>query len=371
MKVLILSITAGEGHNSTANAIKQCFESHGDTAEVFDAYAYVSKALYGLIKHGYLLVTKDLKSLYSMSYSKLEKRKLAKNTMFRTANTLVTKKLKKLMHEFQPDAVIYTHSFLGVVTDMLKTERGVDVPMIGVVTDYTVHPYWEEARSIDKIVVGSHLLSSQLFRKGFSKEKIAPIGIPVRKQFFESKSKEQARKELGIENKFTALLMAGSMGYGNIANVVKELDEIDADFQIISVCGNNKSAKESVDKLGAKKNVLNFGFTKEVSLLMDAADVIITKPGGLTVSESLVKNLPMILCNPIPGQEDRNATFLVNSGVAMAVDKHTPLADVFYQLLNNPVRIETMLKSIEHVSPKRSTEDLYDLTKELVLNYDD
>ena len=93
MKVLILSITAGEGHNSTASAIKQCFESHGDKAEVFDAYAYVSKLLYGVIKHGYLLATNELKLIYNMSYSKAERRKLARNTTFRMANSLVTKKL--------------------------------------------------------------------------------------------------------------------------------------------------------------------------------------------------------------------------------------------------------------------------------------
>lgn len=371
MKILILSITAGEGHNSTAAAIKECFERHGDTAEVFDAYRYVSRVLYGVVKHGYLMVTKNLKSIYDKSYAMAEKRKTMENTFFRSVNSVLAKKLKKLMSEFKPDALLYTHPFLGVVTDQLKTDRGVDIPMIGIVTDYTVHPFWEEARSTDKIVIGSPLLKSQFYRKGISEERISPIGIPVRSQFFESLDKKQAREMYGLDNKFTVLLMGGSMGYGNLADTVKELDGTEGDFQIVCVCGNNKSAKETIDKLDTKKKVLNFGFTNEVSNLMDASDIIITKPGGLTVSEALLKKLPMILCNPIPGHELRNVTFLVNSGVAMLADEHAHFSDLLYQLLNNPSRHEGMLKAIEAVAPRRSTEDLYDLTRELVTYYDD
>lgn len=371
MKVLILSITAGEGHNSTAEAIRQTFAEHGAEAEVFDAYRYVSKALYEIIKQGYLLVTKDFKKLFAKSYALAENRKTTGTSLYRIANLQLTKKLGKYIKQYSPDAIIYTHSFLGVVTDLLKTKNGIDVPMIGVVTDYTVHPLWEEARSTDRIVIANELLTSQLCRKGIRVEQIAPIGIPVRKQFTESVPKARARAELGLADKTTVLLMGGSMGYGDIASVVEELDAVDGDFQIISVCGNNREAKESVDALRTKKRVLNFGFTKEVSLLMDASDVIITKPGGLTTSEALVKKLPIIICNPIPGHEQRNANFLLNNGVAMAVDAHTHFEDVFYQLLHSPTRLAGMAHAIEAIAKPNSTEDLYKLTKELVDEYED
>lgn len=370
MRVLILSITAGEGHNSTAEAIRQCFEAHGDEAVVFDAYRYVSKALYSIVKKGYLLVTKDFKTLFAKSYALAEGRRVdSSHSIYRISNMQLTKKLGKFIRQYAPDAIIYTHSFLGVVTDLLKTKNGIHVPMIGIVTDYTVHPLWEEARSSDKIVIANELLKSQLYRKGFSDDRIAPIGIPIRAQFSQKIPKARARAQLGLADKYTVLLMGGSMGYGDIAGVVEELDAINADFQIISVCGNNVEAKTSIDALHTRKRVMNFGFTKEVDLLMDASDAIITKPGGLTVSEALAKGLPIIICNPIPGHEQRNAAFLLNNGAAMAVDLHTHFEDVFYQLLHNPARAEGLVRSVEALGKPRSTEDLYDLTDELVKRY--
>ena len=370
MKVLILSITAGEGHNSTAAAIKDCFEAHGDTAEVFDAYRYVSKALYEVIKQGYLLVTKDFKTLFAKSYALAESRKPDhSNSIYRIANLQLTKKLSKYIKQFAPDAIIYTHPFLGVVTDLLKTRNGILVPMIGIVTDYTIHPLWEEARSTDKIVIANDLLRSQLYRKGIRDEQIAPIGIPIRKAFSTKIPKDRARAMLGLEDKLTLLLMGGSMGYGDIAGVVSDLDAINTDFQIISVCGNNAAAKEAIDALRTRKRVLNFGFTKQVDLLMDAADVIATKPGGLTTSEALAKRLPIIICNPIPGHERRNASFLLNNGVAMEVDKHIHFEDVFWQLTHNPARVECFRQAIEAIAKPDSTESLYALTRDLVKQY--
>lgn len=372
MKVLILSITAGEGHNSTAEAIRQTFAEHGDEAEVFDAYRYVSKALYEIIKQGYLLVTKDFKKLFEKSYALAENRKASGETsLYRIANLRLTQKLGKYIKQYAPDAIIYTHAFLGVVTDLLKTRNGIDVPMIGVVTDYTVHPLWEEAHSTDRIVVASELLASQLYRKGLSDAQLTPIGIPVRKQFSKCVPKARARAELSLADKMTVLLMGGSMGYGDIASIVQELDLVEGDFQIISVCGNNREAQESVDALRTKKRVLNYGFTKDIPRLMDASDVIITKPGGLTTSEALVKGLPIIICNPIPGHEQRNASFLLNNGVAMAVDEHTHFADVFYQLLHSPTRLDGMRRAIEAIAKPSSTEDLYALTKQLTEEYFD
>ena len=141
MKVLILSITAGEGHNSTAAAIKDCFAAHGDTAEVFDAYRYVSKALYEIVKQGYLLVSKDFKALFAKSYAMAENRRAGGqngNSFYRVANMQLTKKLSKYIKQYAPDAIIYTHPFLGVVTDLMKTRNDIQIPMIGVVTKIRV-----------------------------------------------------------------------------------------------------------------------------------------------------------------------------------------------------------------------------------------
>jgi len=135
------------------------------------------------------------------------------------------------------------------------------------------------------------------------------------------------------------------------------------------VCGSNQEAFKRVEKLKTKNRVLNFGFTDKVDLLMDAADCIVTKPGGLTTSEALAKRLPMIIINPIPGQEDRNTEFLLNSGAAVSVSKTFPLDEAVYSLFSCPERFDAMLPAIDLIrkpdSTKRLCECIRDLAEEI------
>ena len=171
-------------------------------------------------------------------------------------------------------------------------------------TDFTIHPFWEDA-DLDYYVTANELLNHQASKKGIDTSKILPIGIPIHPKFGKKMDKLEARNILGIEDKPTILIMSGSMGYGNLETIITDMDTMDMDFQIISICGNNKNLKE--DRWDDnKEKVYNYGFTDKVDIIMDAADCIVTKPGGLTTSESLAKGLPMIIINPIPGQEERN-----------------------------------------------------------------
>ena len=177
------------------------------------------------------------------------------------------------------------------------------------------------------------------------------------------KARIAARDKLGLaRDKTTLLVMGGSMGYGNMDELVRRIDALDAerDFQIIAVAGRNAQMKASLDRLAEKSRhrVLATGFVNYVSTLMDAADCIITKPGGLTTSESLAKNLPMIIVNPIPGQEERNTEFLLNNGCAMATSKTVPLEECIYQLLLSDVRLEAMRACIRSVAKPDSAGEL-------------
>lgn len=160
------------------------------------------------------------------------------------------------------------------------------------------------------------------------------------------------------------------MGYGNSRKLVRQITEIGIDFQILAVCGNNKRA---YDRLCAfKENYTGdckidvMGFVDNVEVLMSAADCIITKPGGLTVSESIAKGLPMILVNPIPGQEERNVEFLLNNGMASLVTKTFPLDDALYHLFHNPVRLRTVRETIRAIGHPDASERLVDYVIQLV-----
>jgi UDP-N-acetylglucosamine:LPS N-acetylglucosamine transferase len=171
----------------------------------------------------------------------------------------------------------------------------------------------------------------------------------------------EARKLLGIENKTTILVMSGSMGYGNVGDVIRRLDNMDMDFQMISVCGNNASLKKKIDLMDTRKKIYNFGFVDNVDLMMDASDCILTKPGGLTVSESLAKCIPMILINPIPGQEDRNAEFLLNNGLAIKTSETFPPDEAVYHLFHNESRKEYMIQMMRNIGRPYAADELADL----------
>jgi processive 1,2-diacylglycerol beta-glucosyltransferase len=162
--------------------------------------------------------------------------------------------------------------------------------------------------------------------------------------------------------------MSGSMGYGNISQLITKIDEIDTDFQIIAVCGNNKHAKHKIDGMTTKKKVFCYGFANNVDLMMDASDCIVTKPGGLTTSEALAKNLPIIMVNPIPGQEERNVEFLLNNGLAINVTDTSPIDEVLYQLFLYPEKLENMVKNIKLVGKPNASSDLSDFIINLIEN---
>ena len=152
------------------------------------------------------------------------------------------------------------------------------------------------------------------------------------------------------------------MGYGNMAELVERIDgiSVDRDFQTIAVAGRNEAMKKALDGLSGHSahRLLVTGFVDYVSTLMDAADCIITKPGGLTTSESLAKNLPMVIVNPIPGQEERNTEFLLNNGCAMAASKTVPIEECMAQLLMSDVRLEAMRSCIRAVAKPDSAGEL-------------
>lgn len=370
MKVLVLTITAGEGHNATAAAICDALRARGAECEVLDVYQKTNRALYNIVAKGYLLTTADFKKLYAKAYAKLEHRKSNsyQPSLTRTSNAVIGRRVYRYILEYDPDVIVYTHVFAGVLLDVISERKGITARSVGVLTDFAMHPFWEEVLRTDRVILPSELLIPSAKSKGLSEQQLQASGIPIRPAFSTSLTKAVARAELGLDEAMpTVLLMGGSMGYGNLAKTLCELDEMEEAFQTIVVCGNNKKAKEEIDSLSFKKRVLNFGYTDRVDLLMDAADCIVSKPGGLTTSEALAKRLPMIICNPIPGQEERNAEFLMNCGAALRVSRTAPLTDVLRLFLSSPARAELMARAIDMIRKPNSTADLCDLVEKLAL----
>jgi len=366
MKVLIMSITAGEGHNSTARAVKELLDSRAVECQILDTYGYVSNALKKVVSEGYLFASEKAKTAYSRSYRLAEKRSSDANELsaMRLANLTLTHKIHGYIEEYDPDVIVFTHPFAGIVVDLLKQKNRVNMKTIGIVTDFTIHPYWEECLHTDYVVVASELLEYQAMMKGFRRDQIVTTGIPIHPKFATAKPKLEIRRNLNLKpNVPTILLMGGSMGYGNMTSTVDKLDRLPEDFQMIAVCGNNAKVKTALSELPLRHKTVITGFVSYIDELMDAADCIISKPGGLTTSESLAKQLPMIIINPIPGQEERNTEFLLNCGTAMSVSSSS-IEEITKILLNNPQRMESMRANTELIRKPNSTRDI----GELILN---
>lgn len=364
MKVLILTISTGQGHTQTALAISEYFEKRGAECRVVDAYKETSRFLSDSIEFGYLVGTKYATGMYRQGYRMAEKSEHSRHSfhLSRLADGVVGQKLLQCIREFEPTVIITTHLFAAMHLTYMGEEIA-SIPTFGIVTDFTMHPYWENTE-LDYYVTASPLLNYQCIRKGIPEYKILPFGIPVREKFTTHHTPEEARNMLGLKNKTTILVMMGSMGYGNMTKSIKQIDKISQDFQILCVCGKNERAKRDIERLETKHEVVVYGFVDMVDILMDASDFMISKPGGITVSESLVKAIPVILMNPIPGHEDRNREFLVNNGLSMAVSSTYPVEEAVFQFLQNDWRREHLREGIRAVSPQNPIKLLHDFITE-------
>lgn len=360
-RVLILSVTAGQGHNATALAIGQCFEKRGCEYKILDTYKYLNKALGKTVDKGYLLTVSKAKKPYKMIYRSLEKRSsnAENSSISRLFNNVFSKRLYNYIKSYAPDVILCTHVFTAMLLDIIKVKYQIPQKTYAIVTDFTMHPYWEECLHLDYIITACEEMKPQALKKGFRSEQILSIGIPIQEKFLIPTDKETMLRELGLtSDKPILLIMGGSMGYGKLDRTILSLDHIAMDIQIIVVCGNNKKAKETLEKISFGKKVVVLGFVDYVEKLMDISDCVVTKPGGLTTSEALAKHLPMVIVNPIPGHEERNAEMLLNCGAAMSVSKNTSLENIIHQIFIRPERIALMKEAAKLLGKPNAVIDL-------------
>lgn len=361
-KILILSISTGQGHHEIGKAVAEGFESMGHETKFLDAYKYASKAVSKIISAGYLTSITYVpnfiaRKVYNVSQKKTTPFK--KLAPMKVMNDLLALRLKKAILEYNPDIIVCTHVLSAMLAERIVIKEWSNAVTCGIVTDFTVHPFWENTYQLDFIVTPSELLNLQLEKKGIDISKVLPYGIPVDKKFTQKKVREDIIKKYKLsDNKKTLLIMAGSMGYGNIIQTTSKLDALDFDFQIIVVCGNNAVAYEQLNALSYKKKIKIFGYSNDIESLMEVADIIITKPGGRTISESLIKGLPIIINDPIAGHEERNAEFLQNNGLALYVNNTFTVEEAVYSLLSFPTRLTIRKQAIKLFAKPNATKDL-------------
>lgn len=375
MKILILSCNTGEGHNSSANSLKKHFESVGAECEVADTLALVSETISKRVSDMYVFSTKS--SLFENAYrlggyvSDIGEDiggGMLKSPVYLT-NKLYANKLYNHITEGGFDAVVCVHLFPAEAISALKRRAKLDVPAIFVMTDYTCIPFLPET-CLDKYVIAHEDLIEEYVEKGIPREKIVPIGIPVDEERFTARTERREAREraceiAGIENSDGRwfLVMSGSMGFGNLGGLIAELlDHTGEKDRIICVCGRNEKLKARLEaEFEGQQAFKAIGFTREVPLLMDACDVLFTKPGGITSTEAAVKNIPLVHTAPIPGLEDYNARFFHYHNMSYSTTDVTMQASVALRLASDRAYRERMLEAQRRNANPHTCQDIYEL----------
>ena len=391
-KVLIMSASTGGGHNRAARAIKEELESRtidnmSIECEIVDSLKLVNNTMDKVISRGYeksaLYTPKAYGSVYRFSETTIDSKNEFKTNPL---TSLMARKFKHLLNESTPDLIIGTHPFPMIALSTLKKNNNihslsrsesfykstkVDIPpMISVLTDYTTHSTWIQ-NEIDYYIVGHEYVKELLVYEGVDSEKVKAFGIPVEKSFLSHRDRETVLTELGLSpEKLTVLLMGGSFGAGNIKETLEDLIAIDRDFQILVITGRNEHLKDKLSKMLDStihnKNICLLGYTNKMNDILASIDVLISKPGGLTTTEALLNDVPMIVPYFIPGQEEENLDFLTNCGAALRTTKKYSLPVLLKVLIDDPSRLDNLRKNIKSIRKFDSAVNISNLVVDIL-----
>lgn len=368
-RIILMYISEVSGHRNAAMAIERGIRIISPDTEILNinAFNYTNPLAEKITNSIYMGIIKIAPKIWDYLYDNPKIAKKIEQTK-KNIHKANSPKLKKLFDKFLPDAVICTQAFpCGMVADYKKTYSS-NLPLIAVLTDYVPHGYWIYD-TVDYYIVPSEDIASSLVKRGVSSKKVKPLGIPFDPKFIKPQEKD------GLINKYklkdsvpTVLIMGGGQGLGPIKTIVKSLEKVDNEIQEIVVAGTNKklykTLKRRIKKY--KKRILLFGYVQHINELMDLADIVISKPGGVTTSEVLAKKKPMIIIRPLPGQEANNTKYLTSAGAAIKVNKPRDVHLVVGDLIKNPDKLSKIREAVRKIAkPEASINIAKFILKEL------
>lgn len=381
LKVLIFSASAGNGHNSAANRIRNKFleEQPDAVVEIVDVYhSYGSKIKSWIIEKGYFFVCKHAVGLYNHFFKKTENKKFENRDKL-GANGYVEELMFGMLskiYDFQPDLIVSTYIYASVALANLRRVYNIPVPIASMSLDYGISPYWEcIAPYTDMMFLTHEGMIDDYVARGFSKEKLFATGIPIGNQFSNLKGKKECRDLLGLDKDlFTILIMKAGFFPIKEKVIFDNLKKLDTKIQVVIVNGCDEKSRKKIDKLIKKyklsHNIQNLGFTNQISEYFSACDIVLGKAGGLTTTETLTAGIPSLIVNKLPQQEIYNKDFMVENKCAICVEKNN-MASTINDLVKNPNKLEEMRKNCLKTRIVHSLDKMYDVLKTVpVANYE-
>lgn len=362
-KVLIFTASIGGGHNEAASCLENEFKKHGFMVKKLDALLEINKTLDALIIGSCKVLVSSFPKLYGSLYD-ISNKERSNKLITHSFSRISKEKIYNIIVQENPDLIISTHAFMVGVIGYLKENRLIDTPFISVVTDYEAHKTYID-KNVDAYIAGSDYTSNTLVKQGISKDKIFSYGIPIKEEFLKNFKPASLKP-----SSFQILLMAGSLGLKGMKKVLKNIVGMEGNYHIIVVCGKDKRLKRTIEKEYAEliqsNKITLYGFTNNIPFIMENSDIIITKPGGLTISEAIAKRLPMIIPYYIPGQEKENLDFLVKKGLAIHVPRIDSIKELMESIMINSKVLDDIKENMEQMYNNSCLDNIICLSENLI-----
>jgi len=362
-RILLMHISKVSGHKSASLAVEKAIKQQEANAVVsnLNALDYTNPITASIVNYIYMHTIQRMPFIWRYLY---DNQKFIKSTEKTKAviHRSNAPKLKMILDKFNPGVIACSQAYpCGIIAD-LKKFYNLNIPLVAILTDYVPHSYWIYD-TVNYYIVPSEDIKKRLVEKGVAPERIKPLGIPIDPKFNLTLNKEEIKLKLGLKTGVPVILiMGGSHGLGPLKQVIDQLDTSDFDFQEIVVTGINKKLykylSQRLDRF--KKNIKLYEYADNVNELMHASDIIITKPGGVTVSEALTMGLPMLILKPIPGQEDNNAIYLTKHGAAIKVNKPKKVKETIEDLFSNSQKLKELSLAALNMSKPQASTDIAD-----------
>ena len=350
LNILILSCSTGGGHNAAGTAMKEYLQLHGHHVDFPDYLSFAGERVSKTVGRIYVKTVQKAPKVFGAVYKigDTVSRHVKKSIVY-YANSGMDEYLEECLKTTDYDAILVPHLFPAETLTSMK-HKGKKIPLvIAIGTDYTSIPFWGET-DCDYYVVPSEEVGEEFIQAGIPKQKLLPYGIPVAPAYSRQICREEALKMIFGEKAFDRkngkiyLVAGGSMGAGNISQLVRELKKRGEkeDF-ILVVCGSNQRLEDKLkQEFEAEENISIYGWTDEMPVFMQAADVIFTKPGGLTSTEAATAGCPIVHIDPIPGCETANMNYFVRHGYSISAKGAEHQAKVGIDLAHDRVLREDM-----------------------------
>ena len=365
-RFLVMHITTNSGHHRASCAIEQTITSLDPSAAIanLDAFQYTSRFVRWAITRTYTSLIRHQPDVWEYLYDNPSVHRRLRQ--FRALlHRYQAAKLQRLLETVRPDAIACTQAYpCGMVADF-KQQRNLRVPLVGVLTDYAPHLYWFHD-TVDAYVVPSEQVKRRFVTRGIHPERVRVLGIPVDPRFLEPVDRVATAGRFGLNLEQPILLiMGGGSGFGQLREIVLSLDTLPHHCQFVVLAGTNRPLLSWLEGQRFRHRVRAVSYTEEIPQLMSIATLLVSKPGGLTTSEALAKRLPLVIVNPIPGQEAYNARFLLSQGAAVQAASVATVRQTVRDLLDSPEDLEALRQRNAELAHPAAARDIARLLCEL------